>query len=94
MIKSYRSKQTARFAGGERVKEFEAFAKQARTRLYRLNAARSLSDIAAIPGNRLEVLRGDRAGQYSIRINEQWRICFVWSTEEDCAELVEIVDYH
>jgi addiction module HigA family antidote len=69
MINSYRTKQTARFVEGERVKEFEGIARQARRRLALLNAATSLSVLAAIPGNRLEVLTGDRAGQHSIRIN-------------------------
>ena len=94
MIRSYRSKQTARLASGERVKEFNSIATQARQRLTALNAATTLSDLAAVPGNRLEVLKGDRAGQHSIRINKQWRICFIWNEIESCAELVEIVDYH
>ena len=64
----------------------------ARTRLRRLEAAASLKDLAAIPGNQLEALKRDRKGQYSIRINDQWRLCFVW--RNDGAEDVEIVDYH
>jgi toxin HigB-1 len=94
MIKSYRTKLSARFASGERVREFEQFANQARRRLVSLNATKSLSELAAIRGNRLEALKGNRAGQHSIRINDQWRICFVWNEAERCAELVEIVDYH
>ena len=94
MIKSYRTKLSAQFASGERVREFEQFANQARRRLVSLNAAKSLSELAAIRGNRLEALKGNRAGQHSIRINDQWRICFVWNEAERCAELVEIVDYH
>jgi len=62
-------------------------------KLLLLNAATSMSDLRVPPGNRLEKLVGDRAGQYSIRINDQWRICFVW-TDENNAEQVEIVDYH
>ena len=94
MIRNYGSKRTARFARGERVREFDAFAEHARGRLAQLIAATSLSDLAAVPGNRLEVLRGDRAGQHSIRINKQWRICFVWNDHDSCAERVEIVDDH
>jgi proteic killer suppression protein len=76
MIVSYRDKKTERLAAGERVKEFSGFAQQAETRLDRLDAATNLKDLAALPGNRLEALKGDRLGQYSIRINDQWRICF------------------
>jgi proteic killer suppression protein len=64
----------------------------ARTRLRRLDAASSLNDLAQISGNRLETLRGDRAGQHSIRINDQWRVCFIW--RDGNAYDVEIVDYH
>jgi proteic killer suppression protein len=94
VIRSYRDKRTARFARGERVKEFEAIAEQAKRRMARLVAAKSLRDLAAAPGNHLEALKGKRARQHSIRINRQWRICFVWNDAEGCAELVEIVDYH
>ena len=65
---------------------------KARVKLARLHAAESLDDLASLPGNRLEKLRGDRAGQHSIRLNDQYRICFVWS--KDGADNVEIVDYH
>jgi toxin HigB-1 len=71
----YRDKRTRSFAAGARVPAFSSFARQAEMRLDRLEAATSLEDLAALPGNRLEALRGDRAGQYSIRINDQWRIC-------------------
>lgn len=94
MIVSYRDKKTERFAAGEYVKEFSGFARQAETRLDRLEAARSLQDIGALPGNRLEALRGDRAGQYSIRINDQWRICFEWPEGSTGPVNVEITDYH
>lgn len=94
MISSYRDKQSARFAEGERVKQFEAFAVQAKRRLALLRSANSLSALGAIPGNNLEALKGDRQGQHSIRINDRWRICFVWNEAEKSAELVEIVDYH
>jgi toxin HigB-1 len=94
VINSYRDRKTERFAAGEHVREFSGFARQAEMRLDRLDAARSLSDLRALPGNRLEALRGDRAGQYSIRINDQWRICFEWPTGSSGPVNVEIVDYH
>src|SRR5258706_16071884 len=78
MIASYRDRKPARFAAGEHVKEFSGFARQAEMRLDRLDAAASLRDLAAISGNRLEALKGRRAGQYSIRINDQWGILFEW----------------
>ena len=68
------------------------FADQAVRRLVLLDSAESLGDLAALPSNRLEVLRGDRAGQHSIRINAQWRVCFRWTDEGPCE--VEIVDDH
>jgi proteic killer suppression protein len=94
MIVSYRDKRSERFALGRHVKEFSGFARQAEMRLDRLDAATSLADLAALPGNRLEALRGDRAGQYSIRINDQWRICFAWPEGSAGPIEVEIVDYH
>ena len=78
MIVSYRNKKTERFAAGEYVKAFSGFSRQAENRLDRLEAAHSLQDLGALPGNRLEAFKGDRAGQDSIRINDQWRICFEW----------------
>ncbi len=71
MIVSYRDRKTARFAAGDFVREFSGFARQAEVRLDRLDAAVSLKDLAALSGNRLEALKGDRTGQYSIRINDQ-----------------------
>ena len=94
MIVSYRDKKTERFANGEHVKEFSGFARQAETRLDRLDAATRLTDLAAMSGNRLEVLKGNRQGQYSIRINDQWRICFEWPDRPPGPINVEIVDYH
>lgn len=91
MIVSYRDKRTERFASGRHVKEFSGFARQAETRLDRLDAATSLADLAALPGNRLEALRGDRAGLFSIRINDQWRICFAWPEGSPGPIEVEIV---
>ena len=92
MILSYHDIKTERFALGERIKEFESFARVARRKLMQLEIAAVLSDLRIPPGNRLEALSGDRAGQYSIRINEQYRICFEWC--ESGARDVEIVDYH
>ncbi len=94
MIVSYRDKKTERFANGGHVKEFSGFARQAETRLDRLDAATRLKDLAAMSGNRLEALKGNRQGQYSIRINDQWRICFEWPDRSLGPINVEIVDYH
>jgi proteic killer suppression protein len=94
MIVSYRDSKTERFASGEFIKQFSAFARQAEVRLDRLEAATSLKDLAALPGNRLEVLKGNRRGQYSIRINDQWRICFAWPRGSPGPVDVEITDYH
>jgi proteic killer suppression protein len=77
---------------GEFVKQFKAFETQALRKLDMLNAATRLTDLRMPPSNRLEALSGDRKGQYSIRINDQWRICFGWT--EEGPEDVEIVDYH
>jgi proteic killer suppression protein len=94
MILGYRDKKTEQFANGEMVKAFQGFADQVERRLAILNAATSLDDLRAMGSNRLEALRGDRAGQYSIRINQQWRICFEWPAGEPGPSNVEIVDYH
>jgi proteic killer suppression protein len=94
MILSYRDKKTEQFANGEFVRAFQGFEDQAARRLSILNAALSLDTLRALPGNRLEALKGDRAGQYSIRINQQWRICFEWSDDQAGPSHVEIVDYH
>ena len=94
MVRSYRDKRTQRFADGERIPQFQAFRHQAEKRLRVLEAATGLRDLAQLPGNRLEALSGDREGQYSIRINRQWRICFDWREGADGADSVEIVDYH
>jgi toxin HigB-1 len=94
MIVSYRDRKTRRLANGKYVREFSGFARQAELRLERLDAATSLKDLAALPGNRLEALKGDRRGQYSIRINDQWRICFEWPSSAPGPINVEIVDYH
>jgi proteic killer suppression protein len=94
MIASFKDKRTETFAEGGLVKAFEAFAVAAERRLAMLDVAASLDELRGIKGNRLEALKGDRQGQYSIRINRQWRICFVWNESEACAEQVEIADYH
>jgi proteic killer suppression protein len=94
VIVSYRDKRTSRFAAGERVKAFSGFERPARLKLDRLEAATSLGDLAALPGNRFEALKGDRKGQYSIRINDQWRICFEWPDRSPGPSNVEMVDYH
>ena len=94
MIRGYRDKDTERFAAGEKVRQWEPFRRQAEKRLRILDAAASLGDLAALNSNRLEALREDRKGQYSIRINDQWRICFRWPKDEPGPSNVEIVDYH
>ena len=92
MIRSYRDKDTEKFASGESVRRFQSFARVAYRKIKYLMAAGELEDLRVPPGNHLEALSGDREGQHSIRINDQWRICFVWN--EGGAEAVEIVDYH
>jgi toxin HigB-1 len=94
VIVSYRDKKTEDFAAGKWVKAFSGFARSARLKLDRLEVARSLKDLSALPGNRFEGLHGDRKGQYSIRINDQWWICFEWPDRSPGPSSVEIVDYH
>jgi proteic killer suppression protein len=94
VIVSYRDKRTRDFASGKRVNAFSGIERAARLKLDRLEAAVELKDLGALPGNRLEALKGDRKGQYSIRINDQWRICFEWPTGSPGPANVEIVDYH
>lgn len=94
MILGYRNKRTRDFANGKRVKAFSGFERSARLKLDRMEAATSMADLAALPGNRFEALAGDRKGQYSIRINDQWRICFQWADGAPGPSDVEIVDYH
>jgi toxin HigB-1 len=81
-------------AVGKRVKAFSGFERSARLKLDRMEAATSLRDLSALPGNRFEALVGDRKRQYSIRINDQWRICFEWADRSPGPSNVEIVDYH
>jgi proteic killer suppression protein len=93
MILSFKNRQTELFfREGIVVKEFEAFKSVASRKLDMLDAAVLLQDLKSPPGNRLEILYGDREGQHSIRINDQYRICFTW--EKGNAYQVEITDYH
>lgn len=92
MIQSFANKQTEQLFHDIYVRAFSGFDKQARRKLLLLNAATSLDDLKIPPGNKLELLKGDRQGQHSIRVNDQWRVCFVW-TDEGVKD-VEIVDYH
>ena len=92
MIKSAADKRTAQFLDGRRVPEFQAFAQQAQRRVWILNEATCIEDLMRLSSIRFEALGGDRNGQYSIRINDKWRICFTFS--EGDAWDVEIVDYH
>ena len=94
MILGYRDKRTSDFAAGKRVKAFSAIERAARLKLDRLEAAATLKDLAVLPGNRFEALAGDRKGQFSIRINDRWRICFEWPEGATGPFNVEIVDYH
>ena len=92
MIRSFKDRKTEDFFGVENVRPFSGFKKMAERKLVMLDSAVKLGDLAGSPGNRLEKLSGNRAGQYSIRINDQWRICFIW--KDDGPYDVEIVDYH
>lgn len=93
-LPKYRDKRTARFAEGQRVKEFQAFDRQSYKRLEILEAASTKEALMRLPSNRFEALRGDREGQYSISINKQWRICFEWQEGDPAPFNIEIVDYH
>jgi proteic killer suppression protein len=92
VIKSFRSPEAEAFFNDRPVARFRSIERPARRKLLYLNQARLLQDLLVPPGNRLEALKGDRRGQHSIRINDQWRICFRWS--QGHAYDVEIVDYH
>lgn len=92
MIKSFRDKETEKVFQRRFSRKFQAVARIAKRKLDHLNAAISLGDLAAIPGHQLEALKGDRDGQHSIRINDQYRICFLWKTADTYE--VEIADYH
>ena len=92
MIQSFKCKHTRRFYEGERIPRFHAFARQATRRLAVLDSAAEFRDLAMLRSNRFEALGGDRAGQFGISINKQWRICFRWSDEGPYD--IEITDYH
>jgi toxin HigB-1 len=92
MIKSFKDRRLEAFFTGQDVKEFRAIKTVLERKLVYLDNAGALVDLRIPPGNRLEKLRGDRVGQYSIRVNDQWRICFVW--RGDGSHDVEVVDYH
>jgi len=92
MIRSFQCKDTEKLFHDSDVRRFRSFERSARRKLLYLHRARGLPDLRVPPGNRLETLKGDRKGQHSIRINDQWRICFRWSGGD--AYDVEIVDYH
>jgi proteic killer suppression protein len=92
VIRSFKDRRTKALFGSETVPAFQAFRKVALRKLDILDAAHRLTDLAQPPGNHLEALQRDRRGQHSIRINDQWRVCFVW--RDGGAEEVEITDYH
>lgn len=92
MIVSYRNRETRMLSEGIRVKEFQPFERIAMRKLLQLQTALTIDDLRVPPGNRLEALHGNREGQYSIRVNNRYRICFVWTAAGPSD--VEIVDYH
>ncbi len=92
MIRSFRDRDSKALFNDVAVRRLHAVERQARRKLLYLHRARTLGDLNAPSGNRLEMLKGERRGQYSIRINDQWRICFTWRDGD--AHDVEIVDYH
>ena len=94
MILSYRDRRTESFAEGKRVSAFQSFARQLEKRLEILDAATRIEELMVLPSNRFKALGGDRQGQFSIRVNEQWRICFEWPAGALGPSNVEIADYH
>jgi proteic killer suppression protein len=92
VIRSFRSKEAAALFRGQPSRRFQAIARVAQRKLHQLDAAAELRDLAVFPGNQLEALKGDRHGQHSIRVNDQYRVCFLWRDGD--AYAVEIVDYH
>lgn len=92
MIKNFKDKKTQKLHEGKRVPSFQSFSRQAEKRLKILDAADTIESLMLLPSNRFEAMQGDRKGQFSIRINDQWRICFEWVGNNPIN--VEIVDYH
>ena len=90
----FRDKRLREFSEGYRVKDFQAFEKQLDKRLKILEESICCDDLQLLPSNHFEALRGDRKGQFSIRINKQWRLCFIWPVGADHASHIEVVDYH
>ncbi len=93
-LPKYRDKRLRHFVAGYRVRDFQSFERQLKKRLTVLEEAQSKQDLSRLPSNHFEALSGNRKGQYSIRINEQWRLCFEWSESDNCAFNIEVVDYH
>ncbi len=93
MIKSFRDKDTERLFNRARVKRFQEFERTARRKLAMIDAAEILDNLRFPPGNRLEGLKGDRKGQHSVRINDQYRVCFFWGDDNNAYD-VEVCDYH
>jgi len=93
MIRSFKDRDAEALFGGGSVRRYRAVERQVQRRLQILDSAADLRDLAALPSNRFEALKGDRKGQYSIRINDQWRLCFRWSADNEATD-VEILDYH
>ncbi|MDL2329495.1 type II toxin-antitoxin system RelE/ParE family toxin [Desulfosarcina sp. OttesenSCG-928-A07] len=94
MIQSYKDPKVKKLYGGENIKKWASIRRQAEKRLRILDAADRLETLMSLPSNHFEALHGDRSGQYSIRINNRWRICFTWPPDASGPEHVEIVDYH
>lgn len=94
MIQNYRDQRVKKIYDGEDIREWAAIRRQAERRLRVLDAADRLETLMLLPSNRFEAMRGKRAGQYSIRINDRWRICFTWPHDAEGPCDVEIVDYH
>ena len=92
MVISFNCKETEALFHSNAVPRFKNIERVARRKLLQLHAATELNSLRIPPGNQLEALKGDRRGQYSVRVNDQWRICFVW--RDGAADQVEIVDYH
>ena len=93
-LPQYRDKRLQQFVAGYRVRDFQSFERQLKKRLTILEDAQSKHDLRLLPSNRFEALIGDRKGQFSIRINQQWRLCFEWSESENRAFNIEVADYH